>query len=111
MGGNSLKNKIQFGAVKLLQQLFVHEWCFDHPTLYELHVEVKKLAVKYVDVSQVIMDTIFRWDNEKNKSRCSTYPSVFDSHVFLVPEIVPFITEVEEVRLLEMVDEIKMFSL
>ena len=102
-------NRKQFYTIKLLENLHDHEWCFDHPLLATLHITMKYLVRKYQTVAEVVMTTLLKWNSDK--IRATKDEIVTDSHVFLVNKVTDFLTDKERNNLIDISDEIRMFSL
>jgi len=102
-------NRKQFYTIKLLENLYDHEWCFDHPLLATLHITMKYLVRKYQTVAEVVMTTLLKWNSDK--IRATKDEIVTDSHVFLVNKVMDFLTDEERNNLIDISDEIRMFSL
>lgn len=81
-------NRKQFYTIKLLENLYDHEWCFDHPLLATLHITMKYLVRKYQTVAEVVMTTLLKWNSDK--IRATKDEIVTDSHVFLVNKVTDF---------------------
>ena len=103
-----LKNRKMIVVMCQLNDLYRHEWYFEHPLLYELHTEIKRLCYKYTSVRDSVISTIERWDQQKRRRSLDI---IVDSHVTLVPILRDFISQNEKQMLCNLVDEIKMSSL
>lgn len=96
-------------AIKMLQQLYRDEWCFDHPLLHDLHIKICSLVVRNTNCRKAVMEVMGRWQRERLQADSDFM--VANSHVFLITYISEFLKATEREMLNAVAEEIKYSSL
>ena len=93
-------------AVQMLEDLLDHEWCFDHDSLYSLHLMIRNLVLKCPRIRTAVTDQIYNWNVQKFESG-DIVPA---SHVFLLNYIRCYLSESELQELNMLTDEIRQYG-